>query len=95
MTKLELEKRNQELIVELTELQQKHDELKQSMQSGVLITINENNHYMELQRTTNLLMDRTEKLHDSNAELIKSIANLNGGVLKDLSETIVNLTRKT
>lgn len=51
-------------------------------------------HYLELQRSTINYIERTNALQESNTALINTIANLNGGVLKDLSETIVNLTSK-
>lgn len=67
-------------------------EHKKKDQDGEWFPWVERDHYIELQETAVKNMEYTDKLRESNAELISTIANLNGGVLKDLSQTIVNLT---
>lgn len=94
MTKTQLEEELEIKNDQIGHLQTELDDLKTRMNDGVLISFNENNHYQELQRNTVVSMERADKLQEVNTELIKAIANLNGGVLKDLSETIVNITKR-
>ena len=93
MTKDELQQIIDKQHQEIAELQDEIDRQNEQSKNGVWLDWPANNHYIELQNSTNKSIERVEKLQESNTELINAIANLNGGVLKDLSQTIVNLTK--
>ena len=91
MKKEELIQRVEQLEAELLETQNAyHNEMKDS----VLISQWDYNNYERIREDQNNLIDKNRELSENNIKLVNSLAELNGGVLKDLSQTIVNLTKQ-
>jgi len=92
MTKAKQQEIIDEQKLEIETLRNELNEHAEQSKSGIWYTWDQDRHYHELQENTLKSIETADKMRDSNNELIKAIANLNGGVLKDLSQTIVNLT---
>lgn len=96
---LEVQKKeNQNLRTRLenidSEWQEKFEKEFHYAANSINISNRDYEHYQQLQETTMQAVERANQLSEANSELVKAIANLNGGVLKDLSQTIVSLTKK-
>ena len=88
MNKKELEVENKELVQTIANLDRHVDQL----QSQAIISHDEHDKLLCIENTYNEALQEAAEYRKQNRELIGAIAVMNGGVVKDLSQAIVNLT---